>query len=52
MIRLLAPVLFTLLILGCGKTGPLYLPDADKEKDARHAPVKMPVHDDEVVSHG
>ena len=49
MIRLLIPVLFTLLITGCGKTGPLYLPDTDNEKDA---PVKMPVDEDEGVDHG
>lgn len=52
MIRLLIPVLFTLLISGCGKTGPLYLPDAENEKDVRLSPVKIPVMKDEVMSHG
>lgn len=52
MIRLLVPVLFALFISGCGKTGPLYLPDADNEMGAWHTPVKMPALDDEVVSHG
>lgn len=52
MIRLLIPVLLTLLISGCGKTGPLYLPDSDNEKDARLAPAKMPVMKAEVMSHG
>lgn len=52
MIRLLIPVLFTLFMLGCGKTGPLYLPDADIEKDARMAPVNMSVLKGEVVSRG
>ncbi len=52
MIRLLIPVLFTLLITGCGKTGPLYLPDTDNEKDAPVAPVKMPVVEDEGVNNG
>lgn len=52
MIRLLVPVLFALFISGCGKTGPLYLPDADNEKGARHTPVRIPVLEDEVVSHG
>jgi predicted small lipoprotein YifL len=52
MIRLLIPVLFALLIAGCGKTGPLYLPDAEHEKDARLAPGKMPVMKQEVKNHG
>ncbi len=48
MIRLLIPVLFTLLISGCGKTGPLYLPDSDNEKDAHPVPVMK----EEVMNHG
>ncbi|MDT8451376.1 MAG: lipoprotein [Gammaproteobacteria bacterium] len=52
MIRLLVPVLFALFISGCGKTGPLYLPDADNEKNAHLTPLKKSVMENEVMSHG
>jgi len=43
MIRLLLSLMLMLLISACGKTGDLYLPDAEQDAGEAKAPVENPV---------
>lgn len=50
--RLLMPLMLMLLISACGKTGALYLPDADQGSGTEKAPVENPVVNNEEIDRG
>lgn len=50
--HLLLPLMLMLLISACGKTGALYLPDAEQGAGVEKTPVETPVLNNEETDRG